>query len=190
MSGRWAVALRMFVVLSILTGLIYPLAVTGIAQLTMSADANGSLVRDAQGRVVGSSLIGQAVTGDGWFHGRPDAYDPTATGGSNLGPSNPQLGKLSSAAAAAVRALNDLPPQQTIPVDAVTTSFSGLDPDISPAYAQLQAARVAEARGLTRSAVLSLIARHTSGRTFGFLGEPRVDVLLLNLALERLASSS
>jgi potassium-transporting ATPase KdpC subunit len=189
MRRQFVAALRMLVVLTIVTGVIYPLAVTGIAQLTMKSRADGSLV-SAEGREVGSSLIGQAFTGDQWFQGRPDAYDPTASAASNLGPSNPDLATAAKKAAAAVRARNGLSVQTPLPVDAVTTSGSGLDPNISPAYARLQAPRVARVRGLSVSQVLSLIDQHTTGRSLGILGEPTVNVLELNVALERLASGT
>ena len=190
MRRQWVAALRMLVVLTVVTGVIYPLAVTAVAQLTMKSRANGSLVKDAAGSVVGSSLIGQTFTGDTWFQGRFDADDPTATAPSNLGPSNPALNKEASTNAAAVRKTNGLAADVPLPIDAVTSSGSSLDPDISPAYALLQAPRVATSNGLSVDAVLQLIDRQTAGRTFGILGEPRVNVLLLNLALERLASGS
>jgi potassium-transporting ATPase KdpC subunit len=189
MRRQWVAGLRMVVALTIAVGVIYPLAVLGVAQLTMKGQANGSLVTEPDGSVVGSSLIGQAFTGDRWFQGRPDTDDPTATGPSNLGPSNPDLGTEASANAAAVRTENDLSPSTPLPVDAVTSSGSGIDPDISVAYATLQAPRVAQANGLQVDAVMQLIDRQTAGRTFGILGEPRVNVLMLNLAVERLASS-
>jgi len=182
-------SLRLLVVFTLLTGLVYPLAVTGIAQLTMSFRANGSLV-GSHGRIVGSSLIGQIFTGDQWFHGRPDAFDPRASGPTNLGPTNPQLITATQAAIAALRAQEGLSEAMPIPADAVTGSGSGLDPDISVAFARLQAPRVARALGLPLDQVLALITAQTNGRTFGFLGEPRVNTLLLNIALERLASGS
>jgi K+-transporting ATPase ATPase C chain len=180
----------MVVALTIVAGVIYPLAVLGVAQLTMRGRADGSLVTGPDGSVVGSSLIGQAFTGDRWFQGRPDTYDPTATAPSNLGPSNPDLGTEASTNADAVRTQNHLSASIPVPVDAVTSSGSSLDPDISVAYAALQAPRVAQANGLDVGAVLRLIDAHTDGRTFRILGEPRVNVLMLNLAVERLASSS
>jgi K+-transporting ATPase ATPase C chain len=188
MRRQWIAALRMLLVLTVVTGILYPLAVTAVSQLTMRSKANGSLV-SADGRDVGSSLIGQSWTGDQWFHGRPDTDDPKATGASNLGPSNPDLGKVSRDNAAAVRKENQLPQDASLPIDAVTGSGSGIDPDISPAYAKLQAPRVAQARGLSVDAVMQLIDQQTTGRTWGVLGEPRVNVLLLNLALEQLAST-
>jgi K+-transporting ATPase ATPase C chain len=167
-------------------GVIYPLAVTGIAQLTMSNRANGSLVH-SDGAVVGSELLAQGFDGDQWFQPRPGSYDPTASGASNLGPNNPDLIDTVTSAIAAMSARDGVEEGTPIPADAVTTSGSNLDPDISPAYAKLQAPRVAEARGLTLQDVLDLIDRQTAGRTFGFIGDARVNVLLLNLALERLA---
>lgn len=190
MRRQWVAALRMLVVLTVVTGVVYPLVVTAVAQLTMKSRANGSLVKDAGGDVVGSSLLGQTFTGDKWFQGRFDADDPTATAPSNFGPSNPALNKEAVTNAAAVRKANGLADNVPLPIDAVTSSGSSLDPDISPAYARLQAPRVATANGLSVDTVLQLIDRQTAGRTFGFLGEPRVNVLLLNLALERLASGS
>jgi potassium-transporting ATPase KdpC subunit len=190
MRRQWVAGLRMVVALTIAVGVIYPLAVLGVAQLTMRGRADGSLVTGPDGNVVGSSLIGQAFTGDEWFRGRPDTYDPRATAPSNLGPSNPDLGSEASANADAVRKENDLSPAVALPVDAVTSSGSSIDPDISAAYARLQAPRVARANGLQEDVVMRLIDEETAGRTFGILGEPRVNVLLLNLALMRLASSS
>jgi potassium-transporting ATPase KdpC subunit len=188
MRRQWVAALRMLIVLTLVTGVVYPLTVTAVAQLTMKGRADGSLVKDSGGSVVGSSLIGQTFTGDKWFQGRFDTYDPTATAPSNFGPSNPALNKEATTDAAAVRKMNGLASDVPLPIDAVTSSGSSLDPDISPAYARLQAQRVATANGLSVDQVLQLIDRQTAGRTFGFLGEPRVNVLLLNLALERLAS--
>jgi potassium-transporting ATPase KdpC subunit len=189
MRRQMVAAIRMLVAMTVVCGVIYPLAVTGIAQLVSRDRANGSLV-ELDGTIVGSSLIGQAFDGREWFHGRPDGYDPTASGASNLGPSNPALGTAAMDAADAARAAEGLRADASLPVDAVTTSGSGLDPDISPAFARLQASRVAQARGLSREQVLQLIDERTKGRTWGILGEPRVNVLLLNLALERLASQA
>ncbi len=177
-------ALRMLLVMTVMVGVLYPLAIWGVGRVAFSDRADGSLVtRD--GVVVGSSLIGQAFEGPEWFVGRPDAYDPAASAPSNLGPTNPELGAAVSERLDAIEAADGI--ASDVPVDAVTGGGSGLDPHISPAYARLQAPRVAEARGLDIDEVIALIERHTQGRTLGFLGEPRVNVLQLNLALEELA---
>ena len=172
-----------------LLGLAYPLAVTGITQAAFPAQANGSLVRDAKGTVVGSALIGQPFAEAKYLHPRPSAagtgYDASASSGSNMGPLNETLATRVKTDADALRAEN---PGVVIPADAVTTSGSGLDPDISPAYARFQAPRVAKARGLPEQRVHDLVASQIKGRTFGLLGEPRVNVLELNLALDKLRS--
>jgi potassium-transporting ATPase KdpC subunit len=186
MRRQLLAGIRMLVILTVVLGVIYPLAVTGISQLTMSNRANGSLV-SSDGSVVGSELLAQAFDGNEWFQPRPGSYDPTASGASNLGPNNPDLIDTVTSAVDAMRQREGIEAGTSIPADAVTTSGSNLDPDISPAYAELQAPRVAAARGIGVQAVLDLIDRQTAGRTFGFLGDPRVNVLLLNLALERLA---
>ncbi|MGZ5288291.1 MAG: potassium-transporting ATPase subunit KdpC [Actinomycetota bacterium] len=178
-------SLRMLLVMSLVLGIAYPLLITATAQGLFGDRANGSLV-SAGGATVGSELLGQPFDGPGWFHPRPGAYDPAASGPSNLGPTNPALGDAVRGALDTVSASDR--PTGSVPVDAVTGSGSGLDPDISPAYARLQAPRVAAARGLDVADVLALVDTHTEGRTFGFLGEPHVNVLLLNLALEGLAS--
>ncbi len=181
-------ALRMLAVLTVLTGILYPLAVTGIGQVVFGSKADGSLVHDATGAVVGSSLIGQPFDGERWFQPRPsaagDGYDPTASSASNLGPTNPELLDTVAGRIDAYRSANGLGADVEVPVDAVTASGSGLDPQISVANARLQAARVAEARGLTVAQVDDLIDAHTQGRPLGFLGEPGVNVLELNLALD------
>lgn len=180
-------AVRALVALTVVLGLLYPLAVTGAAQVLFPWRADGSLVHDAAGQVVGSALLGQRFDGDEWFHGRPsaagDGYDASASGPSNLGPTNPVLLDAVEERAVAYRAANGLAADAEVPVDAVTASGSGLDPQISVANARLQAPRVAEARGLATDEVLALVHEHTEGRSLGFLGEDGVDVLALNLAL-------
>jgi K+-transporting ATPase ATPase C chain len=185
--------LRTLLLLTLLVGLAYPLVITGIAQVALPWQADGSLLTASGAhtedtrRAVGSALVGQRVAGDragAMFHPRPsaagDGYDPLATGGSNLGPLNPVLVESIDRRRAAVARREGVAPGR-VPPDAVTASASGLDPDISPAYAELQVPRVARANGLTRGQVRSLVDRNTSGRTWGVLGEPRVNVLELNL---------
>jgi K+-transporting ATPase ATPase C chain len=180
-------ALLIFVALSVLTGIVYPLVITGIAQLVFPRQANASLIyRD--GRPVASELIGQSFTDPKYFWGRPSATSPTpynaaSSGGSNLGPTNPDLIKAVGERIAALKAA-DPGNEAPIPVDLVTSSGSGLDPHISPAAAEYQVARVAKARGLDVETVRQLVARHTAGRTLGLLGEPRVHVVELNLDLD------
>lgn len=181
-------AVMMLLVFTVITGLVYPLAVTGIAQGVFNDKADGSLVEDADGEVVGSSLIGQAFTGAEYFHPRPsaagDGYDASASSGSNLGPTNDDFLASVEERADAYRDENGLAADAEVPVDAVTASASGLDPHISVANARLQAPRVADERGLDVDAVLKLVDDHTSGRDLGFLGEKGVNVLELNLALD------
>lgn len=176
-------ALRALLVLTLLLGVVYPLLVTGIGALAFPDRSRGSLiVRD--GTVVGSRLLGQSFEGDQWFLPRPSAgeYDGLASGGSNLGPNEPDLVTSIDELRADVAAREEVDPAQ-VPPDAVTASASGLDPDISPAYAELQVARVAAARGRPEAEVRALVAEHTAGRTLGFLGQPRVNVVELNVAL-------
>jgi len=181
-------ALRMTLLMTVLTGLIYPLAVTGLCQMLFRDKANGSLIT-VNGQVIGSELIGQNFSKALYFQPRPsaagnDGYDATASGGSNLGPTNQKLIDRVKASAGKFQKEN---PSYTgpLPADLVTASGSGLDPHISPASAAAQAHRVAQARGISDAQIATLIDSHTQGRDLGFLGEPRVNVLLLNLALDR-----
>jgi K+-transporting ATPase ATPase C chain len=182
-------ALMALLIFTVLTGLLYPLVVTGIAQLAFPHQANGSLIV-VNGKTVGSSLIGQQFTDPKYFWGRlsatgPYPYNASASSGSNLGPTNPALLDEVKARIAALKAA-DPGNTQPIPVDLVTSSGSGLDPDISVAAALYQLPRVARLRGLSETAVLALVNKYSQGRTLGFLGEPRVNVLQLNLALDAL----
>lgn len=182
-------AIIAFVLLSALLGLAYPYAITGIAQAVFHRQANGSLV-SLNGQTVGSSLVGQNVSSPAYFHPRPsaagaDGYDASASSGSNLGPSSAALATRVAGDVAKVRQENDLPSGAKIPVDAVTASGSGLDPHISPAYAELQVVRVAKARGASEDAVRSLVRQNTDGSLIGVAGEPRVNVLELNIALDQ-----
>ena len=183
-QARAAIVTTVF--FTLLLGVGYPLAVTGIAQAAFPAQANGSLVKDAQGQVIGSRLIAQPFGKPEYLHPRPsaagsDGYDASGSSGSNLGPLNPTLIDRMKKDADGLRAEAG---SAAIPADAVTTSGSGLDPDISPAFALLQAPRIARARGISPAAVKAIIAAHTQGRTFGVLGQPRVNVLAVNLALD------
>ena len=180
-------ALLSIVVFTVLFGLVYPLLSTLIGQVAFGDEADGSLIR-RDGVVVGSELIGQTFTAPEYFHSRPSAagagYDGAASSGSNLGPLSPDLLASVADRVAAYREENGLSGDVSVPVDAVTASASGLDPHISVANARLQAARVAQARGLTLAVVMGLIDDHTDGRSLGVLGEPGVNVVLLNLALD------
>jgi len=192
-EGLLRPAVVLFVSLSLITGLLYPLAVTGIAQLAMPAAANGSLVV-SDGQVVGSALIGQSFSDPKHFWGRPSASGPmshnaSASSGSNLGPTNPALADAVKSRIEALRAA-DPGNAAPVPVDLVTASGSGLDPHISRAAADYQVARVAKARSMPEADVRRLVEQHTEGAWLGFLGEPRVNVLMLNIALDATAQRS
>lgn len=178
-------AIVMIALFTLLLGVAYPLAVTGVAQAAFPAQANGSLVRNDRGQVVGSSLIGQPFAGAGYLHPRPsaagDGYNAAGSSGSNLGPLNEDLKTRVAETAVAIRIEDGA---GAIPADAVTTSASGLDPDISPAYARLQAARIARARGVPVEEVRKVIDRHTEGAFLGFIGQPHVNVLMTNRAID------
>jgi len=173
------------ILLTLLLGLGYPLAITGISELAFPYQANGSLVTDKTGHVIGSALLAQPFAKDEYLHPRPSAagngYDPTSSGGSNYGPLNPALATRIAGDAAALRKSTG---SQFVPDDAITTSASGLDPDISPAYADLQADRIAKARGASADAVTKLIDAHVEGPFLGFIGQPHVNVLMTNRALD------
>ena len=184
MRKQFTVAVGYTIVTTIIFGLIYPLVVTGLSQLLFPKQANGSLIVK-NGQVVGSELIGQSFTSDRYFHSRPsnagNGYDPLASGGSNLGPTNQTL---VTRVAQDVAKLQQENPGVPIPSDMVTSSGSGLDPDISPASAAFQVARVAKARGVSEEQIRRIVAKHTLGRQFGIFGEARVNVLELNLELD------
>ncbi|HWP45956.1 MAG TPA: potassium-transporting ATPase subunit KdpC [Candidatus Limnocylindrales bacterium] len=177
-------ALAMTLVLTLLLGIIYPCVVTGLAQVFFKEKAQGSLI-EKNGKVIGSRLIGQPFQGPGYFHPRPSAagigYEGTASGGSNLGPTSKRLAERVKSTAELLRSEN---PDRPIPVDLITSSASGLDPHITPAGAEFQIPRIARARGIREEKVRQLVYKYTQGRQFGILGEPRVNVLELNLALD------
>jgi K+-transporting ATPase ATPase C chain len=190
MKQNLKIAILMTVVTTVLLGIIYPLVVTGLAQSLFHDKANGQLItRD--GQAIGSRIIGQEFTGPGYLHSRPSAagngYDAANSGGTNLGPTNQKLIDRVSSDVARLRAEN---PGQPVPVDLVTTSASGLDPDITPAAAEFQAARIARERGISEGQVREIIRQYTSGRQLGFLGEARVNVLEVNLGLDRISHSA
>lgn len=180
-------AVLMTIVTTILFGLIYPLVMTGLAQVIFPENANGQLLKNSDGTVIGSRLIGQPFSSPGYFQSRPSAagaigYDAGASSGSNLGPTNQ---KLIDRVKADVERLQTENPGKAVPIDLVTTSASGLDPHISPAAAEFQVLRVARERGVSEDELRRMVAAHTAGRQFGFLGEPTVNVLELNLDLDK-----
>jgi K+-transporting ATPase ATPase C chain len=186
MKKNLITAVLMTIATTVLLGILYPLVVTGLAQLILPSQANGQLIHAKDGVVIGSRLIGQPFSGPGYFHSRPSTagaagYDATASGGSSLGPTNAQLIARVNGDVAKLQAEN---PRVPIPVDLVTTSGSGLDPDITPAAAQFQIRRVASDRKIPETEVARLVLEHSDNRQWGFLGEPRVNVLELNLALD------
>jgi K+-transporting ATPase ATPase C chain len=185
MKRNLLISIWMTLATTVLLGIVYPLVVTGLAQLLYPRQANGELIRQPNGTVIGSSLLGQPFTSPGYFHSRPSAagpagYDPMASGGSNLGPTNKTLIDRVSGSAQSLSAENA---GAAIPVDLATASGSGLDPHISPASAEFQVPRVARERGMKEDELRALVAKHTEQRQLGFLGEPRVNVLELNLDL-------
>jgi len=185
MKKNLVISILFTLVTTVMFGILYPLAVTGLAQVLFPKQANGELIKSGD-KLVGSHLLGQPFTAAGYFWSRPSAagtagYDPTASGGSNYGPTNKAL---IDRVNASVQQLQPTNPGAAIPADLVTTSGSGLDPDISPASAEFQVPRVAKERGMSEQDVRALVAKHTKGRQWGFLGEPRVNVLDLNLDLD------
>lgn len=182
---NFVTAILMTIATTVLLGIIYPLVVTGLAQVLFPKKANGQLI-EANGKIIGSRIIGQAFTSPGYFHSRPSSagngYDATNSNGSQLGPTNQKLIDRVKADVASAQAEN---PGTPVPIDLVTSSASGLDPHISPAAAAFQLPRVAKARGISEPQLRQLVARHTENRELGFLGEPRVNVLELNLDLDK-----
>jgi K+-transporting ATPase ATPase C chain len=186
MKKNLLISIWMTLATTVLLGIIYPLVVTGLAQVMFPHQANGELIQQAGGKIAGSRLIGQPFTSAGYFHSRPSAagaagYDPMASGGSNLGPTNKALLDRVSVSVQALQAEN---PAARIPVDLATASGSGLDPHVSPAAADFQVPRVARERGMTEAEVRAVVKQHSEERQLGFLGEPRVNVLELNLDLD------
>jgi K+-transporting ATPase ATPase C chain len=186
MKKNLITAVLMTIATTLLLGIAYPLLVTGLAQIIFPRQANGELIHGKDEVLIGSRLIGQPFSGPGYFHSRPSAagaagYDASASGGSNLGPTNAQLVTRVNGDAAKLQAEN---PNRPVPIDLVTTSASGLDPDISPAAAEFQLRRVASERKISEPEIAQLVQAHTENRQWGFLGEPRVNVLELNLALD------
>jgi potassium-transporting ATPase KdpC subunit len=184
MKKNLIISVLMTIVTTVLLGLVYPLVVTALAQLFFRDKANGQLVQ-RNGTTVASRIIAQPFTGAGYFHPRPSAagngYDATSSGGTNLGPTNQKLVDRVNTDVASAQAEN---PGKPVPVDLVTTSASGLDPDITPASAEFQVPRIAKARGMSEEAVRAIVSTHLQGRQWGFFGEPRVNVLELNLSLD------
>jgi potassium-transporting ATPase KdpC subunit len=184
MKKNLIISVLMTIVTAVLLGLVYPLLVTALAQLFLRDEANGQLVQ-RNGTVAASRIIAQPFAGAGYFHPRPSAagngYDATSSGATNLGPTNQKLIDRVNSDVATAQAEN---PGKPVPIDLVTTSASGLDPDITPASAEFQIPRIAKARGTSEDAVRTLVAQHTQGRQWGFFGEPRVNVLEVNLALD------
>lgn len=176
----------MILLLTAALGVIYPLAVTGLAQVAFPGKANGSLIKNEGGEIVGSEIIGQQFSGENYFHSRPSAagngYDAAASGGSNLGPTSAKLIDRIKSDAETLQSEN---PNVKVPVELVTTSASGLDPHISPEAAEFQIPRVAKARNISENDLRKIVAANTEGRQFGIFGEPRVNVLKLNLALDK-----
>ncbi|MBN9608046.1 MAG: potassium-transporting ATPase subunit KdpC [Actinobacteria bacterium] len=186
---QFAIAARVLVGMTVILGVLYPLLIWGFAQVAVPGRANGSLVTGPSGTVVGSTLVGQQFTGPQWFWPRPSVagagYDAMASGGSNLAADSPALRATIADRRAALAAANHVAPS-AIPPDAVTASASGLDPDISPAYALVQVDRIAAARGVPAATVRQLVVDHVQGKAWGFIGQSTVNVLQLNLALEKL----